>query len=54
MSDLNVTISDIAGAAVPGEFCLVYLVWNTIGKLRTQTEKVACSDNAACHLAPGG
>jgi len=39
---------------VPGEFALVYLVFNTIGNLTTQDEQVACFRNAAAHLAPGG
>jgi SAM-dependent methyltransferase len=39
---------------VPGEFALVYLVFNTLGNLRTQPEQVACFRNAARHLAPGG
>ncbi len=37
-----------------GEFSLVYLVWNSIGNLRTQAEQVVCFRNAARHLAPGG
>lgn len=37
-----------------GEFTLVYLVWNSIGNLRTQAEQVACFRNAARHLAFGG
>ena len=41
-------------ARCPGEFSLVYVVWNSIGNLRTQAEQVACFRNAARHLAPGG
>ena len=52
--DLPVVIGDMATATVPGEFTLVYLVWNSIGNLRTQAEQVACFRNAARHLAPGG
>ncbi len=44
----------MATSTVPGEFSLVYLVWNGIGNLRTQAEQVACFRNAARHLAPGG
>ena len=33
---------------------LVYVVWNSIGNLRTQDEQVECFANAARHLAPGG
>lgn len=49
-----VTIGDMATTRVPGEFDLVYLVFNTIGNLRTQDEQVACFRNASEHLAPGG
>ncbi len=53
-SDLPVVVGDMATSTVPGEFSLVYLVWNGIGNLRTQAEQVACFRNAARHLAPGG
>jgi SAM-dependent methyltransferase len=43
-----------ATAAAPGEFTLVYLVFNTISNLLTQSEQVACFRNAARHLTPGG
>ncbi|MFX0594452.1 class I SAM-dependent DNA methyltransferase [Melissospora conviva] len=49
-----VVIGDMATTRVDGEFSLVYLVWNTIGNLRTQDEQVECFRNAARHLAPGG
>lgn len=51
---LPVVIGDMATTVVPGRFSLVYLVFNTIGNLRTQAEQVACFRNAARHLAPGG
>ncbi|WP_342803871.1 class I SAM-dependent DNA methyltransferase [Luteipulveratus flavus] len=51
---LPVVVGDMATTVVPGEFSLVYLVWNSIGNLRTQDEQVACFRNAARHLAPGG
>ncbi len=38
----------------PGEFGLVYLVYNTISNLLTQDEQAACFANAATHLRPGG
>ncbi len=40
--------------ARPGEFSLVYLVFNTIMNLLTQDEQVECFRNAAHHLRPGG
>jgi len=49
-----VVIGDMATTRVPGEFALVYLVFNTIGNLRLQEEQVACFRNAAAHLRPGG
>jgi SAM-dependent methyltransferase len=51
---LPVTIGDMATTRVPGEFSLVYLVYNTISNLLTQDEQVECFRNAARHLAPGG
>ncbi|MBC2864500.1 class I SAM-dependent DNA methyltransferase [Streptomyces mexicanus] len=51
---LPVTIGDMATTVVPGEFTLVYLVYNTISNLLTQDEQVACFRNAARHLLPGG
>jgi SAM-dependent methyltransferase len=53
-SDIPVVVGDMATTTVPGQFTLVYLVWNSIGNLRTQDEQVACFRNAAHHLAPGG
>jgi SAM-dependent methyltransferase len=53
---LPVTIGDMATTVVEGAgaFSLVYLVYNTIGNLLTQDAQVACFENAARHLAPGG
>ena len=51
---LPVVVGDMATTAVPGQFSLVYLVWNTISNLRTQREQVECFRNAARHLSPGG
>jgi SAM-dependent methyltransferase len=48
------TIGDFAHAQVDGAFALVYLVFNTINNLTTQDEQVACFENAARHLRPGG
>jgi len=52
--DVPVVVGDMATSTVPGEFSLVYLVWNGLGNLRSQAEQVACFRNAARHLAPGG
>ncbi|MEZ5096008.1 MAG: class I SAM-dependent methyltransferase [Nocardioides sp.] len=51
---LPVVLGDMATATAPGEFALVYLVYNTLTNLLTQAEQVACFRNAARHLAPGG
>ncbi len=53
-SDIPVVVGDMATSTMPGRFSLVYLVWNSLGNLRTQDEQVACFRNAARHLAPGG
>ena len=39
---------------VDGTFSLAYLVFNTINNLTTQDEQVACFQNVAEHLEPGG
>ncbi|MFJ6016327.1 class I SAM-dependent DNA methyltransferase [Streptomyces sp. NPDC092952] len=51
---LPVVVGDMASTVVPGEFSLVYLVYNTISNLLTQDEQVECFRNAARHLEPGG
>lgn len=53
-AELPVTIGDMATTRVDGAFSLVFLVFNTIGNLRTQEEQVECFRNAARHLSPGG
>ena len=45
---------DMATTRLEGEFSLVYLVFNTIFNLTTQDGQVACFQNAAAHLRPGG
>lgn len=52
-SAVPVVIGDMATTA-PGEYTLVYLVYNTISNLLTQAEQVECFRNAARHLGPGG
>ncbi|HEY2374170.1 MAG TPA: class I SAM-dependent methyltransferase [Gaiellaceae bacterium] len=51
---IPVTIGDVAATRVDGTFRLVYLVYNTINNLTTQDGQVACFENAARHLEPGG
>jgi SAM-dependent methyltransferase len=51
---IPVLLGDMATAVAPGEYSLVYLVFNTISNLLTQAEQVACFRNAARHLSSGG
>jgi SAM-dependent methyltransferase len=51
---IGVTIGDFATTRVDGTFSVVYLVFNTIMNLTTQDEQVACFQNVAAHLEPGG
>ena len=53
-SDITAVEGDMAVTFVEGEFSLVYLVFNTITNLTSQDEQVACFENAARHLRPGG
>ena len=53
-ADVPVVLGDMAQARVPGDFALVYLVFNTIMNVTTQEEQVAVFENAARHLRPGG
>jgi SAM-dependent methyltransferase len=51
---IPVIVGDMATAQAPGTYTLVYLVYNAISNLLTQSEQVACFRNAARHLRPGG
>jgi SAM-dependent methyltransferase len=51
---IPVVIGDFATARVEGTFTLAYVVYNTIQNLTTQDAQVACFQNAAAHLEPGG
>jgi SAM-dependent methyltransferase len=53
-SDIDVTIGDFATTTVEGQFSLVYLVFNTIMNLTSADQQIACFQNAAAHLQPGG
>ena len=52
--DISVTIGDFATTTVERTFSLAYLVFNTIENLTTQDAQVACFQNVAAHLEPGG
>ena len=51
---IPVAVGDMATTRVPGDYSLVYLVYNTISNLLSQPEQVECFRNAARHLNPGG
>jgi SAM-dependent methyltransferase len=51
---IEVIVGDMATTRAPGQYSLVYLVFNTISNLLTQAEQVECFRNAARHLTPGG
>ena len=51
---ISLTTGDMSTTQVCRDAAVVYLVFNTIGNLRTQDGQVACFRNAAAHLAPGG
>ena len=51
---VQVTIGDMTTTRVPGQFSLVYLVFNTISNVTTQDGQVEVFRNAAAHLRPGG
>ena len=51
---IPVVLGDMATTVAPGEFRVVYLVFNTISNLLTQEAQVECFGNAARQLAPGG
>jgi SAM-dependent methyltransferase len=51
---IAVAMGNFATTTVPGTFSVAYLVANTIMNLTTQDEQVACFQNVASHLEPGG
>ena len=52
--EIPVAIGDMTVTSIDGAFSLAYAVWNAIWNLRTQEKQVACFENAAAHLVPGG
>jgi SAM-dependent methyltransferase len=53
-AQIPVAIGDFATTIVDGRFSLAYLAFNTINNLTTQDAQVACFENVAAHLEPGG
>src|SRR6266700_3149032 len=52
--EIGVTIGDFATATVDGAFSIAYVVFNTIMNLTTQDKQIACFQNVAARLEPGG
>jgi hypothetical protein len=53
-ADLPVAIGDFADTEVDGSFAVVVLALHTIFGLPTPERQIACVENAAAHLEPGG
>jgi SAM-dependent methyltransferase len=53
-AEIPVAIGDFATTKLDESFSLAYLVFNTIGNLTSQDEQVACFENVAAQLEPGG
>jgi SAM-dependent methyltransferase len=53
-AEIPVAMGDFATTSVDGTFSLAYVVFNTINNLTTQDAQVACFENVAAHLEPGG
>ena len=51
---IEIVQGDMTTTHLGDDFSLAYLVFNTIMNLRTQDAQVACFENAARHLRPGG
>jgi len=51
---VEVMIGDMTSTRLPGDFTVVYLVFNTIMNLTSQRAQTDCFRNAAAHLRPGG
>jgi len=53
-AEIPVIVGDMTSTTAPGRFSLVYLVYNTISNVLTQSGQVEIFRNAARHLDPGG
>jgi SAM-dependent methyltransferase len=51
---IPVSIGNLADVAVKGTFDLIFLVFNTLFNLTSQSEQVRCFQNVAKHLTPHG
>jgi SAM-dependent methyltransferase len=53
-NSVETAVGDFATTLFPGEFSLVYVVFNSISNLLEQAEQVRAFRNAARHLGPAG
>ncbi|HEY2542428.1 MAG TPA: class I SAM-dependent methyltransferase [Gaiellaceae bacterium] len=53
-ADVPMEIGDMTTTRIDEAFSLVYIVFNSINNLTTQDAQIACFENAARHLVPGG
>ncbi|MEM9097445.1 MAG: class I SAM-dependent methyltransferase [Pseudomonadota bacterium] len=51
---MEVAIGDMTTTRMDRSYTLVFLAFNTICNLTTQDAQIACFENAAQHLSPGG
>jgi len=51
---IPITFGDFGDVAVDGQFCLIYVVFNTFFALLTQEAQVRCFANVASHLQADG
>jgi SAM-dependent methyltransferase len=51
---ISVTIGDFADVPVPGDYRLIFVVYNTLFNLLTQDDQVRCFENVAAHLTADG
>lgn len=51
---LEVVIGDFADVPVPGDYRLIFVVWNTFFNLLTQEDQVRCFRNVSAHLTDDG
>jgi SAM-dependent methyltransferase len=52
--EISVTVGDFADVPVPGNYRLIFVVWNTLFNLLTQRDQVRCFENVAAHLTDDG
>jgi SAM-dependent methyltransferase len=51
---ISVTVGNFADVPAPGEYSLIFVVWNTLFNLLTQEDQVRCFENVADHLTDDG